>query len=175
MLGPEGSGSASTKPPHASVISVVVKEIIVVCYGNICRSPIGEVLLQRTLDDRLGEGRVLVTSAGIGADDGRPPSQGTVRSMQARGFDVRRLRSTYLTPHLARRAWRIYCMEDYQVRRVRELLADDGDKVMLLDGEEVPDPLGSSQDAYDAVATQIERLLPQVVADIEGALAAEDS
>lgn len=146
------------------------REIIVVCYGNICRSPMGEVLLQRALDEQLGPGAALVTSAGIAADDGRPPSQGTIRSMAARGIDVRSLRSTYLTPHLARRAWRIYCMEEYQVRRTQELVPDEPERVMLLDGEEVPDPLGSTQDAYDAVAAQIERLLPAVVQDICGVL-----
>lgn len=149
-------------------------EIIVVCYGNICRSPMGEVLLQQALDQRVGAGRVLVTSAGIGADDGRPPSQGTVRAMAARSVDVRRLRSTYLTAHLARRAWRIYCMEDYQVRHVRSLIPDDAGKAMLMAGEEVPDPLGSAQEAYETVARQIERLLPLVVADIEAALPAGD-
>ena len=62
-----------------------MREIVVVCYGNICRSPMGEVLLQRALDERLGEGAILVTSAGIGADDGRPPSTGTIRAMAERG------------------------------------------------------------------------------------------
>lgn len=142
-----------------------MKEIIVVCYGNICRSPMGEVLLQRALDERLGDGIVLVTSAGIGADDGRPPSQGTIKAMAARGFDVRALRSTYLTPRLARDAWRLYVMEEYQLKHVRGLV-DDPDKVMLLAGEEVPDPLGSGQQAYEDVALQIERLLPAVVDDI---------
>ncbi|HJT36784.1 MAG TPA: hypothetical protein VJ818_00025, partial [Actinomycetota bacterium] len=37
-----------------------MREIVVVCYGNICRSPMGEVLLQRALDERLGEGAILV-------------------------------------------------------------------------------------------------------------------
>lgn len=150
------------------------RTIIVTCYGNICRSPIGEVLLQRALDARLGDGVVIVTSAGIGADDGRPPSQGTVRAMEARGIDVRRLRSTYLTRRLAERAWRIYCMEDYQVARARELIPEEPDKVMLWGGEEVPDPLGSTQEAYDAVARQFERLLPAVVEDIAAAIEAEE-
>jgi len=146
-------------------------EIIVVCYGNICRSPMGEVLLQRALDERFGQSRVLVTSAGIGADDGRPPSRGTVLAMEARGFDVRPLRSTYLRPHDVARAWRIYCMEDYQVRHVAGLADDGGAKAMLLAGEEVPDPLGSGQEAYENVALQIERLLPAVIDDIARGLA----
>ncbi|HVL32307.1 MAG TPA: hypothetical protein VM600_01865 [Actinomycetota bacterium] len=152
-----------------------MREVIVVCYGNICRSPMGEVLLQRALDARLGPGVVAVTSAGIGADNGRPPSQGTIKSMAARGMDVRHLRSTYLTGDIAQRAWRIYAMEEYQANFIRSMLREDRDKVMLMGGEEVPDPLGSKQKAYDNVALQIERLLPMVVSDIARAIEAEEA
>lgn len=149
-----------------------VREIIVVCYGNICRSPMGELLLQGALDERFGPGRFLVTSAGIGADDGRPPSQGTIAAMRERGFDARSMRSTYLTADAAARAWRLYAMEEYQLRHIRQL-APDPDRVMLFAGEEVPDPLGSGQQAYENVALQIERLLPAVVDEIAEALEAE--
>lgn len=151
------------------------REIVVVCYGNICRSPMGEVLLQRALNERVGEGAILVTSAGIGADDGRPPSQGTIKAMAARGIDLRFTRSTYLTAAHAARAWRLYCMEQYQVDRVRALLDEHPERVMLLDGEEVPDPIGSGQQIYDEVALQIERLLPAVVDDIARAISAEEA
>jgi len=147
----------------------------VVCYGNICRSPMGEVLLQRALDERLGEGAILVTSAGIGADDGRPPSTGTIRAMADRGIDLRFARSKYLTATHAQRAWRLYCMEQYQIDRVRVMLEDHHEKVMLMAGEEVPDPIGSGQQIYDEVAIQIERLLPAVVDDIARAISAEEA
>jgi len=146
-----------------------------VCYGNICRSPMGEALLQRALDERLGEGTILVTSAGIGADDGRPPSTGTIRAMADRGIDLRFARSTYLTAAHAARAWRLYCMEQYQLDRVRAMLEERPDRVMLLDGEEVPDPIGSGQQIYDEVALQIERLLPAVVEDIARAISTEEA
>jgi protein-tyrosine phosphatase len=167
-------GTQAAGPSTKLCTISAVREIIVVCYGNICRSPMGEVLLQQALDQRFGPGEFLVTSAGIGADDGRPPSQGTIKALAQRGFDVRSLRSTYLTPRLARNAWRIYCMEDYQINHVRMMLdAGAGDRVMLFAGEEVPDPLGSAQQAYDNVALQIERLLPHVVDEIGAAIAAE--
>jgi protein-tyrosine-phosphatase len=135
-----------------------------------------EVLLQRALDARFGAGMFGVTSAGIGADDGRPPSQGTIKAMEQRGIDARVLRSTYMTSVIAARAWRIYCMEDYQVQFVRSMISDaaDKEKVMLM-GEEVPDPLGSKQKAYDNVALQIERLLPVCLDDIARAIAAEEA
>lgn len=151
-----------------------MREIVVVCYGNICRSPMGEVLLQRALDERLGEGTILVTSAGIGADDGRPPSTGTIRAMADRGIDLRFARSTYLHAAHAARAWRLYCMEQYQVDRVRAMLDEHPERVMLLDGEEVPDPIGSGQQIYDEVAIQIERLLPAVVDDIARTISDEE-
>jgi protein-tyrosine-phosphatase len=59
-------------------------------------------------------------------------------------------------------------MEEYQCARVRQMT--DPSKVMLM-GEEVPDPMGSAQSAYDAVAEQIERLLPGVVEDVARGLA----
>lgn len=133
----------------------------------------GEILLQRALDERLGPGVVLVTSAGIGADDGRPASQGTLRALSSRGIDHRTHRSRYLTQQMARDAWRIYCMEEYQCARVCEI-ADDPEKVMLM-GEEVPDPIGSGQHAYDAVAVQLERLIPAVVEDVARAIAEEQA
>jgi hypothetical protein len=66
-------------------------------------------------------------------------------------------------------------MEQYQVDRVRAMLDGNPAKVMLLDGEEVPDPIGSGQQIYDEVVIQIERLLPAVVDDIESAIRAEEA
>ena len=95
--------------------------------------------------------------------------------MAARGIDLRFARSTYLTAAQAARAWRLYCMEQYQVDRVRAQLKKRPERVMLLDGEEVPDPIGSGQQIYDEVALQIERLLPAVVDDIARAISAEEA
>jgi protein-tyrosine phosphatase len=147
-----------------------VREIVCICFGNICRSPMMQALLQRGLDDRFGPGRFLVTGAGIGADDGRPPSQGTVRAMSRRGIDVRTHRSRALTPVIARNAWRVFAAETYQVEHaLRHVAAGEHDKVRLF-VEEVPDPYGSTDEAYEAVAVQIERLLPDVLDAIAGEL-----
>jgi protein-tyrosine phosphatase len=144
-----------------------MREIVCICFGNICRSPMMEALLQQALDAAAGPGEYLVTGAGIGADDGRPPSQGTVRSMSGRGLDVRKHRSRHLTPTIAREAWRIYAAETYQVEHAQRLLpAEQQHKVRLMGGEEIPDPIGSGQIIYDRVAEQVERLIPGTVAEI---------
>lgn len=151
-----------------------MREVLVLCYGNICRSPIMEVLLQGALDDRFGVREFLVSGAGIGADDGRPPSQGSIRAMSARGIDLRRYRSRALTASIARSAWRIYAAEAYQVEYARKHLPPERhDRVQLLGGEEIPDPLGSTQEAYEAVAAQVERLVGIAVDEIAVEVAGE--
>lgn len=137
-----------------------------VCLANVCRSPMAEALLRRALDDRLGPGHdVAVGSAGIGAHDGQPPSQGAIRAMELRGIDIRHQRSSDLTAGMAARADLIYCMEDYQVGHVRDLLAGGLDRARTM-GEDVPDPMGHGQLAYDAIAARIESLIPRVVDEI---------
>ena len=130
-------------------------EVVFVCYGNICRSPIGEALLARALNSRLGDGHDwIVSSAGVGATDGTPASRGTKDVLKARGIDFRHHRARYLTPAMARAAELIVCMEAQQVEQVRRLV-DDPDKVVLL-GEGVPDPIGAGPDLYEKTAALFE-------------------
>src|SRR6266545_5717974 len=130
-------------------------EVVFVCYGNICRSPIGEALLQRALDERLGPGHAwVVTSAGVGATDGTPASRGTKDVLRARGIDFRHHRARYLTPAIARSAELIVCMEPMQVEQVRKMI-DEPSKVILL-GEGVPDPIGAGPEMYESTAVLIE-------------------
>lgn len=153
-----------------------VHEILVLCFGNICRSPMMEALLQRDLDQRYGPGRFLVRGGGIGADDGRPPSQGTIRALERRGIDFRRHRSRALTRSMAESAWRIYAAEEYQIEHTRKLLREElHDRVRLFGGEEIPDPYGSNDAAYEVVAVQVERLIAAVLAQIEADLEAEEA
>lgn len=131
-------------------------ELLFVCYGNICRSPMAEVFMDHFLDERLGSGRdFVVSSAGVGAMDGTPATMGAGISMAAHGLDMSRHRARHLTPAIARRADRIWCMEPEQVDYVREMI-DDPSKVELL-GSGIADPIGADQEFYDIVAGEIER------------------
>jgi len=137
-------------------------EVVFVCYGNICRSPIGEALLARALDERLGSGHEwLVSSAGVGATDGTPASRGTKDVLAARGIDFRSHRARYLTPSMAGHADLLVCMEAGQVDQVRRMV-DDPSKVVLL-GEGVPDPIGAGPDMYERTAVLIESHIPPLV------------
>jgi len=73
------NGRMSPAPPY---------RVCVICSGNICRSPMGEVILRSMLDSEgLGD-RVVVDSAGTGGwheGDGADPR--TVRALHDQGYD----------------------------------------------------------------------------------------
>jgi glycine hydroxymethyltransferase len=64
-----------------------VGSILLVCTGNICRSPMAEGLMRRGLGRR-GVRDVDVRSAGVAAWDEQPPSPEAITAMQERGVDI---------------------------------------------------------------------------------------
>lgn len=59
--------------------------ILIVCVGNVCRSPLAERLLRRALADEVAAGLVEVTSAGTGALDGRPMEPAAAAELERLG------------------------------------------------------------------------------------------
>lgn len=64
-------------------------KILVVCTGNVCRSPLAERMLNAYLDQALGElrDRVLVASAGARALEGNPMDASSARELVRLGGD----------------------------------------------------------------------------------------
>lgn len=72
--------------------------ILVVCTGNVCRSPIAEAFLRSALRVRFGDRAPSVASAGVSGWEGARAEPGSVAAAAERGLDVsahraRRLRS----------------------------------------------------------------------------------
>jgi protein-tyrosine phosphatase len=74
--------------------------ILVVCSGNICRSPIEEGLLRRALDRRLDGAAPTVGSAGTIAADGAHAMPESVEAARERGVDIRTHAARRLTGDL---------------------------------------------------------------------------
>ncbi|MGY1601014.1 arsenate reductase/protein-tyrosine-phosphatase family protein [Geodermatophilus sp. SYSU D00815] len=122
--------------------------VLVVCEGNVCRSPAAEVLLRSGLGEGTG---IEVASAGLGARVGEPVDEPVRRLLQARGLTADG-RARQLTPDLVRAADVVLAMTAAQraavvsrvpaaVRRVfvlRELAA----LARLAGPLEGPDPAG---------------------------------
>jgi protein-tyrosine phosphatase len=81
--------------------------ILIVCTGNICRSPFIERLLQRRLDERRSttgragsDGAIVVRSAGTGALAGWPMDERAAAQLVAHGGDPAGFSARQLTPAL---------------------------------------------------------------------------
>jgi protein-tyrosine phosphatase len=84
--------------------------ILVVCTGNICRSPMAEGFLRAAFAERLGEAAPVVTSAGTAGWDGSGAMIDSIRAAQERGADIRTHLARRLTGEMLDEADLILCM-----------------------------------------------------------------
>lgn len=143
-------------------------QILLVCTGNICRSPLAEVLLRRELERR-GVTDVDVVSAGTGAWDGAPASEGAYLVALEHGLDLSGHRARLLTRDVIRAADVILTMARHHRARVEELGGQGhthvlGEYVGRGDAEaEVADPFGSDLEIYRDTFAELEDLVRQAV------------
>jgi protein-tyrosine phosphatase len=135
----------------------VFNSILVVCLGNICRSPVAEFLFRR----ELGERDIRVGSAGLGALVGRPMEGHAAELLQGHGIDPSEHRARQLEPSMLREADLILTMERRQLNSVVRLAPEASGKVFLFDkwhdGGDVPDPYRCSRRVFEQVHASIER------------------
>ncbi len=146
-----------------------------VCTGNTCRSPMAEGIFRKMLSDRLKcaeedlvDQGFVVASAGLAAAMGSPPSPESVQILRDRGIDLEGHASQPLTLRLLNQADHIFTMtrqhRDAIVREFPELT----DRVALLSrsGTDISDPIGYGLDEYEKCASEIERNLRDILAEI---------
>jgi len=150
-----------------------VKNVLFVCTGNICRSPIAEGLFRRLIGNRKD---IEVASAGVHAVRGQPPSLYAVEVCAEEGTDISDLRSEPLTPTLVNRATHIFAMTGAHLETIQTLFPHTAEKTFLLrEFEEpgttvwrdIPDPIGLGREVYEDCARIIKNALPSVLGFVE--------
>ncbi|WP_328444725.1 low molecular weight protein-tyrosine-phosphatase [Amycolatopsis sp. NBC_00438] len=140
--------------------------IVFVCSGNICRSPMAELVFQAALGDARLTDVVRVTSAGTGGwHEGEPADKRARATLEAHGYPTRHVASEVTEDDLEADLLLAADQGHAEFLRAR---VDDPAKVRLLrsfdpsapDGAEVPDPYYGGDDGFEDVLGMIERSVP---------------
>ncbi len=147
--------TASSKP--RSIAAPMFERILIVCVGNICRSPIAEYVLRA----RLGDGhRTRVESAGLGALVGHPMDATACQLLHEHGIDGDVHRARQVDRALLRPYDLILAMEKRHVAELGRIAPEVSGKVFLLDrwgeGRDIPDPYRQQREAFEHVYTLID-------------------
>ncbi|WP_272514745.1 MULTISPECIES: arsenate reductase/protein-tyrosine-phosphatase family protein [unclassified Providencia] len=130
-------------------------DILVVCMGNICRSPTGERLLQSYFPQKH------VHSAGIIAKNDMPAYDSSIRIAEQHGLSLESHQSRRLTSELCHKTDLILVMENGHIYQIHQQFPETRGKVMLfgqwINKTEIPDPHKRSDEMFEHVYQLMEK------------------
>jgi protein-tyrosine phosphatase len=143
--------------------------ILVICLGNICRSPTAEAVLRAKLDAAGLADQVAVDSAGTGDwHVGQPPDARSQRHAAKRGYDLSALRARRVAEDDFRQFDFILAMDEDNLTDLQRLVPDQGAraKLRLFADVEVPDPYQGGPAAFERVLDLVEAASDAWVEDL---------
>ncbi len=128
----------------------MINSLLIVCVGNICRSPAVEKLFKKYLSPS-----VHVTSAGLGALVGKGIENNMKACLIDNGINDIGHSAQQFTPSLGRSADLILVMEDDHLKAIAQIAPEVSGKTMLLGkwnmDEQIEDPYRKSQEFFFVV------------------------
>jgi protein-tyrosine-phosphatase len=155
----------------------MTKKILIVCTGNLCRSPMAMALLQAKLARDEAHQDWVVESAGTWGGEGRPASAHAVAEMAERGIDLSSHLARPVTLEMVAEANLVLVMTQNHAEAVKMAFPDQAHKVYLLSemigrAYDIHDPYGSPRIEYIHTARELENLIDsgyeRIVALAEG-------
>ncbi|WP_054693567.1 low molecular weight protein arginine phosphatase [Syntrophomonas palmitatica] len=146
--------------------------ILIICSGNTCRSPMAQALLTDMLKKRQADikpGKITVASAGLYAVEGAPAAREAMQVMTEQSLDLSWHRSRQLCQDMLDWADLVLTMNGRQAQEIYKCFPGFKGMIYTLgnfagqDNTEVKDPLGWGISAYRECAQQLRELLELAV------------
>lgn len=137
-------------------------EIVFVCTGNTCRSPMAEGLFRAMGgEEKLG---VKAASAGLFAQDGMRPTPFAVDAVKELGADITAHHARQLTAEIVERAKYLVCMTAAHYDRLIQEYPQAEEKTYMLMKRDVSDPFGGDLHTYRRCAAQLQEGIAELIA-----------
>jgi protein-tyrosine phosphatase len=151
--------------------------IALVCLGNICRSPIAEVVLTEKLARAGLDDRVEVSSAGTGGwHVGEPMDRRAAAILAAHGYDGSEHLASQFESHWHDEHDLVLAMDESNHADLLDLVEGEGSRLRMFrdfdpratgSDRDVPDPYYGGDDGFAHVLAMVERTCDAIVAALE--------
>jgi len=148
----------------------MTKEITFVCWGNICRSPMAEVVA-REQAAREGLRGVTFSSAGVSAEEaGNPIDPRAEATLKAAGYHPGPFAAHRITADEVTSAAMLIGMEELHLNKLRALVPNAHNLYLLSDfnrnavpGSPIEDPWYGDDTDFETTLEEIEAAVPEVL------------
>lgn len=143
-------------------------KILMVCLGNVCRSPLAEGILRHKAGHH-----VIVDSAGTADFNiGKPPDTRMIATASQHGIDISELRARQFKQSDYNEFDLIYAMDTSNYHHILSLARDEADrakvKMILEDNFSVPDPYNQDGEAFERVYQLLDAACKRILSEIPG-------
>ncbi len=136
------------------------KNILIICTGNTCRSPLIAAILAQKATDLVSINNFRISSAGILAQDGIPASKYSIDAAKKFGLNIINHRTRCITQKIINNTDLILCVTENHKNYILENFSNVFDKCRTIsecttDKKDIADPYGESVETYIKIAHNI--------------------
>ena len=160
----ERTARRTAQPAASQQTNEAAKHLLIVCTGNVCRSPMAAGLIRDRLERAGLDDQVHVSSAGVFALEGEPASADGVAVLAERGVDISDHRARQLDDQMIDQADLVLVMEERHRQAIFTRAPQHLHKVMLFselagDHADVADPYRQGRAAYERTLATLNAIL----------------